>query len=255
MYKKIILSLIIAIFFPSISFAKGSWALMKEGSLVSLQGTCSEQIKLELFANENDENSAYQANVKCENGSFYFSKDFAKTDLTEGTYLVAVDGEKSQDTVAITKKAEKQLKQKDSEQTEISKQKEDSGEIKFLSAFVSLQQSILDMHKWLDSTSYSKILKKSIGAILDGLDLVAGKLSKAVLSGEISEDNQSPQADKKNNQEQKEDVVVSQVPAEEISELQNFSQEKAFDPMVSLSDAAAGQDQNLAIGKGESIPK
>lgn len=185
--KKSILILILILILPNFVFASGSWALMQNGSSVSLQGECDNtQVKIELFGKTDDNKPVYVKEVECVNGKFSFSKDFLQTDLPQGNYIVAVDDEKSQNVVALTKQKNNVSEKKVAANNMVSKTEDP--ETNFLAAFVSLQQSILDMRTWLAQTKYPDLFKKTVVVALNGVDLAVGKVSN-LISDEENSDN------------------------------------------------------------------
>ena len=177
-----------AIFFLSqpVLAVDSSWALRQEGSQVSAQGECSgDKVKIEFFGKENDKNSAYVSSADCQEGKFSYTADFSKSDLAEGNYIIAINGEKSQNVVAVTKQKEVLSKTAvETGQAQPAAAAADNPETKFLGALVTLQQSILDMQTWLAKTSYPTVVKDSIGMALDGVDFAANKVSDLFVSAE-----------------------------------------------------------------------
>lgn len=174
-----------ALLLPRVMLAGGSWALMQQGSQVSVQGECvGSEVKIEFFSQADDVTADKTASTDCEEGKFSYLVDFSTVDLTEGNYILAVDGEKSQSVVAVTKQkvgsSQNSVATKESPRAK----SEDTAEVKFLSAFVSVQQSVLDMQTWLTETSYPEFIKTSLGVALDGVNLAVGKLSELVLGAE-----------------------------------------------------------------------
>jgi hypothetical protein len=179
--KKIIIAALLFLM-PCGVFAQSNWEFKQEGSAISFQGDCAgNQAKIEFFSNEKDKNPAKTIDTDCTNGKFFHAADFSKSDLPEGNYIIAIDGEKSQNVVSVMKSENITKKNLNNMQ---SQPQVESPEIKFLNAFVSVQQSILDMRSWLVQTNYPDLVKKALGGALDGVDFAIGKVSELVLSAE-----------------------------------------------------------------------
>jgi hypothetical protein len=182
--------LLITIFLlsPFSVFASENWKLREAKNTLSIQGSCSsEKIKIELYA-KTQSDSIYTSNAVCKEGTFEFSDNLLQwKSIADGQYTVIINGDKQNPkTISIEKPQE--VKPVEVEKT-VKKETEKplSPELKFLNAFATLQQSILDMKQWLGETSYSKFAKQTINLALDSVDVAVGKLSGRVLSSEDSQ--------------------------------------------------------------------
>jgi len=183
--KIIIISAFSILILPALASAKGNLSVVREsGSEVSMEGECSEKVKIELFKKADDSESAFAKDVSCQNGKFYFSENLSQKNVTEGSYVVAVDGEKSLNMVAVREGFDTANKNSKTAQIE----NIETADTKFLGAFVALQQSILDMQTWLAETAYPQVVKDSLGLALDGLQLATGKITELLWSTD-SDDN------------------------------------------------------------------
>ncbi|MDO8241288.1 MAG: hypothetical protein Q7T51_04905 [Candidatus Moranbacteria bacterium] len=172
-------------------FAKGSWNLVENRNTLLITGACfDKQVKIDLYEKNKGE-AVYTSGAMCKDGKFEFSDNLLQwKSLKDGEYeLLVNDDESNVGKVFIARPVEKPAAQV--EKSAVATQSVEASviedvpvdpETKFLGAFVSLQQSILDMREWLDQTSYPKVLKSSIGLGLDGMDLAVGKVSDLVLS-------------------------------------------------------------------------
>jgi hypothetical protein len=193
--KKIIF-ITILLLFPLGVFAKDSWQLLENKNKIVLTGTCSGgDVSFSLFSKDSGK-EAYSSGVHCENGKFNFTDNLLQwAGMTDGEYTLVVNDDKqntrdvslerpSQTDVApaVDTSADSSISEKNSDDKAT-----DNPETKFLGAFVTLQQSILDMRSWLVQTKYPAFVKSSLGGALDGIDFAVGKLSGYVLDSQNNE--------------------------------------------------------------------
>jgi hypothetical protein len=188
--KKIIIITILFLI-PFGASASGDWNLLGSKNTLSIEGTCSgKDVKFELYPAGKGE-SAYTSNAICKEGKFEFSDDLLRwKSLGDGKYdLIVNDDQKNIKTIEISRPvvvAESSKKEIASAASE-TKQETTSPELKFLGAFVSLQQAILDMRTWLAESNYPALAKTMIGFTLDGVDGAVSKLSETIMSSENSQ--------------------------------------------------------------------
>lgn len=177
--KKIIIIAISVLAFPVLVLAKGSLSVVREsGSAIAIEGECLEKVKIELFRKADDDKHVFDKDVSCQDGKFFFSENLSQKNVPEGNYIVAVDGEKSLNMVAVRKdsgEADKILKSTQAENIE-------TADVKFMNALVGLQKSILDMQIWLGETDYPQAVKDSADMILNGLQSAANKITDMMLN-------------------------------------------------------------------------
>ena len=213
--KKIIIVIAIALL-PSIAAADSGWKLLENKNTVIIEGVCARNVKIELYPDGKGE-PVYSSSVDCENGRFEFSDNLLQwSNLKDGEYEVSVNG----DVQNIKKiKIERPVIQNNPVQAKevraAAPEASMSPQNKFLEAFVSLQQSILDMRAWLSETNYSAFIKAGINLALNGVDHAVGKVSELVLSGENGDVGSDVSGEVK---EQTVDVIEAQVPAGNISD-------------------------------------
>jgi len=210
-----ILTLLTLLSFPAIVFASEGWNFSQMDNILTLQGSCTgKNVTVALFRHEKDEKAVYTSETKCGNGTFLFSENFSLKNIPEGTYIVALNGEKSQSLFSFIEKRKENekntviTKQKKSEET-------DTPDTRFLSAFVALQQSLLDMRTWIDETTYPSFIKKSIGAVIDTIDGAVGKMTDLLFSQEESTKEETP-VQETTVQTSAEKVVPAEAPLKEV---------------------------------------
>ncbi len=225
-FKKFFVKLI---FIASIPFSANAFdGISFEKNILKASGSCDSNIVLQLFADESLEKSIYSAGVVCKDEKYYFSDDLSKWNVPEGEYAIVIDGEKT-NVQSIEIKYEKQLlsnatvnqtnkqEEKKNKQSEV-KQKEKSADVKFLEAFASFQQSILDMHSWLSKTEYPSWIKEGIDFTLNGIDELVVKISETLFSADSSQ-NETSDIEQETNDTEQETGDVGQ-------EMENVQQEK-----------------------------
>lgn len=198
--KKQIIRIFFAIIFfivPMIASANGKWSALENKNTLKLQGACDGlQVKVELYSKNVQGDPIYTSNAVCKNGSFSFDDDLTRWNIENDNYSIVINGDKN-DTKQISVKKDLpvvasisssniqvQSEIKKDEAPDASKtdeKKSDTPEVKFLGAFVTLQQTTLDMRTWLKVSNYPSFAKASINLALDGVDLAVGKLSSLVM--------------------------------------------------------------------------
>lgn len=180
---------------------------------IEINGDCSSNVLVTLAKTDNPDKIVYSGGVSCQEGKFSFADDLLKWNMEDGKYSIMVNGQKSGKTVERKERilsvqdepAENAVPSISSGQAvaapvaetaindpagenaaaEPEPEKETADpDTKFLDAFVAFQQSLLDMRIWLAETKYPAFIKKGIDSALDGIDLVAGKISESLWSSD-----------------------------------------------------------------------
>lgn len=189
--KKIII-ITALLLFPFGVFAKENWKLNERKNVLSIEGECQKKasIKIELYSVGKGE-PVYSSGAVCGDGKFEFSDNLLQwKNLTDGDYEVVVDGDvKNIENIKIERPVQESVSHENiqienANVNAVKKEEVKSPEIKFLGAFITLQQTILDMRNWLAETKYPSFVKTSIGIALSGVDLAVGRVSELVLSTE-----------------------------------------------------------------------
>ena len=247
-------------FSPGLVLANTSWALRQEQDTFSVQGECSTaEVRVELFKGAKDEKPAYMKKVACDKGEFFISSDSLKKDIPTGNYFIAVDGQMNPSPLSIIKGEGDKPEMSAPSAAAPTAVDPDAG---FLNAFVSAQQSILDMRGWLEKTSYPAFIKKSLDAALDGLNIAAAKISDIVLAAAGTDQKKDMSASSENqtkdmtassesvSQDAVSDLsaapnnVTVDIPGEGLS-VSNQSFEEAGDK---ISDSSANNDPIVQTG-------
>ena len=211
--KKIIILAILLMPF-SLHAAEG-WAVLESGKTFSVQGGCSnETVKIAIFNKGEDKNPIDSYDAKCENGEFYFSSDLFKKDIRTGNYLISIDGQMNLNPVSIKNADNKQATKK----IENNEKKQESPDVKFLSAFVVFQQSILDMRTWLAETKYPSWVKSGVDGALDGIDGLAGKISDMLFSADSPQESTIDLEQEAGGSEQEEESLTQEDVVQDVAE-------------------------------------
>jgi len=161
---------------------------------IGLEGDCStKNITIALAETENPENVVYSGGARCNGNSFSFYDDLSKWDIENGEYALIVNGEKTNKTI----KRQKNLfaVQTDFEESVVLGTENNPGEsdynsdARFLEAYASFQESLVDMQTWVGSTRYPVLVKSGIELAIDGIIAVSGRITDLVWSGENSVEN------------------------------------------------------------------
>ncbi len=188
--KKIIITIIFASI-PFGSLAAENVNFKESRNIISVSGACSaKEVKIELYQVGKD-TLIYNSGAICKDKKFEFTDNLLLwKSLGDGQYDFVIDGDRKNSKKIIIERPIEVTTDTASNssvaavQQKVSDQSEKSPELKFLGAFIVLQQSILDMRQWLSQTSYPKLVKQTIGLALDSLDVAVGKLSGMVMSSE-----------------------------------------------------------------------
>lgn len=228
--------------------ARASFSARVSQNNIEVEGSCSVNVLITLAKTDNPDKIVYSGGVLCQDGKFSFSDDLLKWNMEDGKYNLMVNGQKSGKTVerkeqilsvqdepaknpipvnsssqAVTAPvAETPIDDSAIENAAAEPEPEEKAvdpDTKFLDAFVAFQQSLLDMRTWLVETKYPAIVKKSMDSALDGIDLVAGKISESLWSAEDSsgagESADGGQAEMPAEDLQKIEVAPEVAPAEQ----------------------------------------
>ncbi|MFA5993755.1 MAG: hypothetical protein WC823_02220, partial [Parcubacteria group bacterium] len=254
------------LFFPGLSLASEKWSLDEAINNISARGDCSgRQVRIDLFFGV-DKTPIYTSGATCIGGKFNFSDNLLQWEsLKDGEYRLVVNEKKEEakkvkierPIVVVTPVAVKIGSENEgvvSTENDIVKEG-----VTFLGAFTAMQQAILDMRVQLEATDYPEMAKISLGAVLDSLDVAAGKLANLIFSSaELIEDNKmiTPSEEKvasnENSQEDgKKDEAISPPIADNIPPigdgLNNTQEEIASENgVISVdSDAKSANGQNI----------
>jgi len=218
--KKIILSAAVLLLAPMAALGAGSWATREEGSQFFIEGDCSASVKIEFFAKKEDSVPAFAENLDCAQGRFSFSSDLSRKKLAMGNYLLAVDGQKSHQSVSV--KNDKA----GAETTPAVRQAqtaEADPDTKFLKALGNFEQSILDMKEWIAQTKYSGLVKNGVDSTLDGIMALSGKIADLLWSadsGSESVPEKQPEAPEENAGESIQEIPENPISAGEPSAIE-----------------------------------
>jgi hypothetical protein len=195
--KKIFILAVLGLLVPVFVFAKTSFSVLDNENTLSLQGKCmGDQVRVDLFAGK-DAEPIYTSGAPCQDGNFTFSDDLTKWEgIPNGDYTLAVDNDKSNTPgVRIKRVVEQRVDPVPAPaapapeatlSTGTPASQPDSPEVKFLNAFVALQQSILDMREWLTATTYPIFLKSGLAMALDGIETAANTVSDLIVAHDSS---------------------------------------------------------------------
>jgi len=222
-------------------FASENWKLEENKNTLSIAGDClGKEVSVELYQVGKNQ-PIYNSGSLCREGKFEFSDNLLQwKSLEDGQYEVVIDGDrKNNKHVSIERVVENvvaeipevSLQQPTPTQEVVAqtsqaeaKAEPETPELKFLGAFVNMQQAILDMRQWLDQTNYPNLAKQTIGIALDGLDLAVGKLSGKVMSSEnVQPDNEALKIQNESSKVNENDAL------ENVSEAQALEQVSQID--------------------------
>lgn len=177
--KKIIIISIISIALVRPGLAKAAYTASVSQNNIKVTGDCSANVLITLAKANNPGKIVYSGGAICAEKKFYFSDNLLKWEVEDGKYNIMVNGQKSGKTVE-RKKMTLEIQSDDLETppkiVNGSSEKQNSPDVIFLKALADLQKSLLDMQVAVSQTTYPQIVKNSLEATLDSLQVMAAKV-------------------------------------------------------------------------------
>jgi hypothetical protein len=260
--KKIII-LTILLILPSAVFAASDWKLKEAKNTLLVEGSCEgKEVTFEIYPQGKGE-PAYTSNAACKEGKFIFKDNLLQwKSLVDGRYELVINGDqKNIKTVEIQRPVEvvpaANVNSNSTSNNAKNSETMTSPEVRFLGAFVSLQQATMDMRTWLADTSYPAIIKTMIGFSLDSLDTVVGKLSSLITSSESNDASMG--AENSTTSESKASITELISKPEVISEKVKNTDTAAVDNVNSSEqipvDAINSSTNTTEVPKENSVPQ
>lgn len=187
-----ILALCIA-FIPASVLADTPWTVTEAVNILSIRGFCEDEVGIALFSDAKRD-PVYTSAAHCVDGTFTFSDDLLVWDgIKDGSYRLSIGGERIQGTTVIVRRPEEtpaeEISPDPSGTDVVIVEADDLTDLQpgFLGAFVALQQSLADMRAHLADSGYSLTVRIGLDAAIDGIDLIAGKMSDMLFAADDGE--------------------------------------------------------------------